>query len=91
MHGKVSQANERDLKNCYLSCLNKADEMNLKTIAFCCISTGEYRYPKEEACHLAVQAVKKWKKETGSSLKVIFNVFLREDEKHYERELARKN
>ena len=78
-------------KNCYLSCLNKADEMNLKTIAFCCISTGEYRYPKKDACHLAVNTVREWKMATGSPLKIIFNVFLNEDEKYYERELGTEN
>ena len=46
-----------------------------------------YRYPKDEACRIAVQTVKQWKAETGSSLKVIFNVFLKEDEALYEREL----
>lgn len=91
VYGKVSQVNERDFKNCYLSCLNKADEMNLKTIAFCCISTGEYRYPKKDACHLAVNTVREWKTATGSPLKIIFNVFLNEDEKYYERELGTEN
>ena len=87
VNGKVTRENERDLTNCYLSCLNKAEEMNIGTIAFCCISTGVYGYPKEQACCLAVQTVKKWKSETGSLLKIIFNVFLKEDEVLYEREL----
>lgn len=91
VYGKVTKENERDLANCYLSCLNKAYEMKLKTIVFCCISTGEYRYPKDAACRLAVQTVKGWKQATNSSLRVIFNVFLREDEVYYERELSRKN
>ena len=87
VYGGVTEQNRRDLESCYLSCLNMAAEMNLSTLAFCCISTGEYRYPKDEACRLAVQTVKKWKLQTGSSLKVIFNVFLKEDEVLYEREL----
>ena len=87
VYGGVTEQNRRDLESCYLTCLNVAAEMKLKTLAFCCISTGEYRYPKEEACRLAVQTVKKWKFETGSSLKIIFNVFLKEDEALYEREL----
>lgn len=91
VYGGVTEQNRRDLESCYLSCLNRAAEMKLKTLAFCCISTGEYHYPKDEACRLAVQAVKKWKSETDSSLKVIFNVFLKEDETLYEREFFGQN
>ena len=87
VYGGVTEQNRRDLESCYLSCLNRAAEMKLSTLAFCCISTGEYRYPKDEACRLAVQTVKQWKSETDSSLKVIFNVYLKEDEVLYEREL----
>ena len=87
VYGGVTEQNRRDLESCYLTCLNVAAEMKLKTLAFCCISTGEYRYPKDEACRLAVQTVKKWKLQTGSSLKIIFNLFLKEDEALYEREL----
>lgn len=87
VYGGVTKQNRRDLESCYLSCLNMAAEMKLSTLSFCCISTGEYRYPKDEACRLAVHTVKQWKSETGSSLKVIFNVYLKEDEVLYEREL----
>ena len=87
VYGSVTKQNRRDLESCYLTCLNVAAEMKFKTLAFCCISTGEYRYPKDEACRLAVQTVKKWKLQTGNSLKVIFNVYLKEDEALYEREL----
>lgn len=87
VRGSVTGQDRRDLANCYLSCLNEASGMKLSTIAFCCISTGEYRYPKDEACALAVQTVKQWKSKTGSPLKIIFNVFLKEDEVLYEREL----
>ncbi len=87
VQGRVTAENRRDLENCYLSCLNKAAEMGLQTLAFCCISTGEYRYPKAEACTLAVQTVKTWKR-AGNPLKVIFNVYLKEDEDLYERELG---
>jgi O-acetyl-ADP-ribose deacetylase (regulator of RNase III) len=55
--GHVTSQNEDDLKSCYLSCLNKAEEMGLKTIAFCCLSTGVYGYPKKEACRVAVSTV----------------------------------
>lgn len=91
VYGSVTGQNRHDLANCYLSCLNEAAEMKLSTLAFCCISTGEYRYPKDEACRLAVRTVKEWKKATGSSLKIILNVFLKEDEALYERELTKQD
>ena len=91
VHGQITDLNRKDLRNCYISCLNMAERMDLASITFCCISTGVYGYPKEQACRLAVQTVKDWQKNTYSALKVIFNVFLEEDEKFYERELAMQN
>lgn len=91
VYKSVSKKDRRDLENCYLSCLNKAAEMELGTLAFCCISTGEYRYPKADACRLAVRTVREWKQRTGNLLKIIFNVYLKEDEELYERELAKEN
>ena len=81
--------NKSDLKKCYTTCLGKAEQMNLNTIAFCCISTGVYGYPKEDAAELAVRTVNDWLQEHNSSLKVIFNVFLDEDREIYEKELSR--
>ena len=89
VYGGVTAKNERDLKNCYLSCLDKAREMKLKTLAFCCISTGEYRYPKREACRLAVQTVRDWKRRADGGPKVIFDVYAEEDEEIYARELRK--
>ena len=63
------------LKSCYYSCLKVADENNLNSIAFCCISTGEFNFCNETAAQIAVDAVKKYKTETQSKIKVIFNVF----------------
>lgn len=88
VYGNVTAQNKTDLQNCYLSCLERAEQMGLKSIAFCCLSTGEYRYPKAEACRLAVNTVKAWKERSGSALKVIFNVYLKEDKELYERELS---
>lgn len=85
--GKPDAENVRDLTNCYLSCLKKADEMRLESIAFCCISTGVFGYPKQDACALAVSTVKNYLA-TGSKLKVIFNVFLDEDARLYARGLG---
>ncbi|MBD5440512.1 MAG: protein-ADP-ribose hydrolase [Treponema sp.] len=86
--GKVTAQNESDLQSCYISCLEKAKEMNLKSIAFCCLSTGVFGYPKDEACTLAVRTIKAWLAQSNYNIKIIFNVFTEEDKKFYERELA---
>ena len=75
----VTEQNKADLRACYLNCLRKADEMQLLTIAFCCISTGVFGYPKIAAAQLAVQTVKEYKNRTHSQLKVIFDVFSEQD------------
>lgn len=86
VRGSVTEENKRDLTSCYLSCLNKAEDMRLGTIAFCCLSTGVFGYPQDAACSLAVNTVEKWL-ETHSDLKVIFNVFLDKDNELYKRKL----
>ncbi len=63
------------LASSYRSCLELADENNIKSIALCCISTGEFGYPNEEAAEIAVNTVKEYKKQTKSEIEVIFNVF----------------
>lgn len=83
VNDKVTKDNIKDLEKCYLNCLKKADELNLNTIAFCCISTGVFGYPKEDAAKLAVRLVQKYLKETKSNLKVIFDVFTEEDYEIY--------
>lgn len=64
-----------DLKNCYESVLNCCMKNGLKTVAFCCISTGEFHFPNEKAAEIAVQAVGNYKSQTQSKIKVVFNVF----------------
>lgn len=90
VYGRVTEENKSDLAKCYLNCLAKADEMQLKSIAFCCISTGVFGYPKEEAAMLAVKVVREYKAQTASDIKVIFDVF---EEKDYElyRRILKKN
>lgn len=85
-NANVSQENMQDLKKCYINSLEKLKEKNLKTIAFCCISTGVYGYPKEAASKVAISTVKEWLKD-NNDIKVIFNVFLDEDREYYERQL----
>ena len=73
-------------RSCYRSCLRLAEENGVGSIAFCCISTGEFHFPNERAAEIAVQAVKEYKRQTHSRMKVIFNVF-KEIDLHLYREL----
>lgn len=67
------------LASCYRSCLELAAENGYESVAFCCISTGVFGFPKREAAEIAVQTVKDWIIGKSSSVKVIFNVFGDED------------
>ena len=88
VNGRTTKENKSDLAKCYRNCLIKADEMKLKSIAFCCISTGVFGYPNEEAADLAVKTVRKYKAQTDSRIKVIFNVFTEKDYDIYKRILG---
>ena len=83
--GALDETHEKQLSDCYRSCLALADKNFLESIAFCCISTGEFRFPNERAAKIAVQTVGEYKKETKSKIKVIFNVF-----KEYDHEIYKK-
>ena len=63
------------LASCYRSCLELAEQNDIESIAFCCISTGEFHFPNDKAAQIAVQTVKDFKKNSHSKIKVIFNVF----------------
>lgn len=71
------------LANCYKSCLALAAEKNLKSIAFCCISTGEFRFPNETAAKIAIRETLNFLKKDKRIDKVIFNVFKNEDYEIY--------
>ena len=73
------------LASSYRNCLKLAVDNNLKSIAFCCLSTGEFRFPNDLAAEIAVAEVKKFLRENSSAdLKVVFNVFKDLDKKLYE-------
>ncbi len=63
------------LASCYRSCLELAKQNGVRSIAFCCISTGEFRFPNELAAEIAIKTVKAYQAQTDSQMKVIFNVF----------------
>jgi O-acetyl-ADP-ribose deacetylase (regulator of RNase III) len=86
--GKLSDEHRRQLASCYLSCLKLAEENGVKSIAFCCISTGVFMFPNEEAARIAVNTVKNYLEQTHSNMEVIFNVFKENDESIYSRLLS---
>lgn len=85
--GAVTDKHKRDLCSCYVSCMRLAEREGLQTIAFCCISTGEFHFPNKLAAQLAVETVDRYL--TASKLtKVIFNVFKDEDYHIYKKLFA---
>ena len=73
--GQVTKADKELLASCYRSCLELAAENGLESVAFCCISTGEFHFPNEQAAQIAVETVKQFMNRKTSVKKVIFNVF----------------
>ena len=88
VYGKLTEKHGRLLESCYRSCLALADKNGLESLAFCCISTGEFHFPNERAAEIAVQTVREYKRETESNIKVIFNVFKEQDYEIYARLLG---
>lgn len=83
INGKLTSEDCDLLESCYKSCLELASKNNLESIAFCCISTGEFHFPNDKAAQIAVKTVEEFmKKETGLK-KVIFNVFKDMDKEIY--------
>lgn len=75
IHGRVTEKDREILASCYRSCLTLAAERGLKSVAFCCISTGEFHFPNQEAAKIAVKTVQNFLcRDTGIE-RVIFNVF----------------
>lgn len=75
VQGRPTKKDQERLSSCYRSCLELAEKNNLRNVAFCCISTGEFHFPNDKAAQIAVQTVKAYKAETHSQIEVIFNVF----------------
>ncbi len=75
VQGPLTKKHEDLLASCYKSCLDIAAENGVKSIAFCCISTGVFMFPNQRAAEIAVKTVKDWLSATGSEMKVVFNVF----------------
>ena len=84
---------KEQLASCYRSIMQLADENHLESIAFCCISTGEFRFPNQLAAEIAVQTVKDYLTEYPdcSVKQVVFNVFKDVDKRIYEGTLTNES
>lgn len=87
VQGKLTEEHCRLLKSCYQSCLELTVQHGIDSIAFCCISTGVFGFPKREAAEIAVRTVRDFLK--SHDVKVIFNVFGIEDYDIYRKILGR--
>ena len=86
--GRLREKDKQLLASCYRSCLALADQNGLKSIAFCCISTGEFHFPNDIAAQVAVRTVKDYIQKKHSEIKVIFNVFKKTDYEIYRKLLG---
>ena len=75
IYDSLTDVEREQLTSCYRSCLELANAYSLQSIAFCCISTGEFRFPNEDAAQIAIDTVRTYLKETNSKIQVVFNVF----------------
>lgn len=76
VHDKLTDALTDDLHNCYYSCLQMALDYGIRTIAFCCISTGEFRFPNDEAAKIAMKSIREFLNCNAKKVdRIIINVF----------------
>lgn len=78
-NGVPTLAQEHELAKCYEACLDAAAEAGCESIAFCCISTGEFLFPRAQAARIAIDAVQTWLEDDERIKQVVFNVFSDED------------
>ena len=85
IYGAVTKTDQELLTGCYRSCLDLATAHGLRSVAFCCISTGEFHFPGKLAAEISIQTVKTWQQQNPNQIEVIFNVFKDSDYKIYKR------
>ena len=85
IYGAVTPKDRALLASCYRSCLDLGALHGCRSIAFCCISTGEFHFPNELAAQIAVQTVRAWQRQNPDRIEVIFNVFKDSDYEIYRR------
>lgn len=86
VQGELKQVHCELLESSYKSCLEIAVQNNIKSIAFCCISTGVFGFPQKDAAEIAVGTVKEFQK--NHDIEVVFNVFTEEDHEIYRKLLG---
>lgn len=88
VEGRLTDEHEKQLANCYLNVLDMCRDNGLRSVAFCCISTGVFNFPNEKAAEIAVDTVTRWLDDNPETMdRVVFNVFKDMDRYLYEREL----
>lgn len=89
VENELNSTLEKQLMDCYWNVLEMCAEYHLKTVAFCCISTGIFRFPNQRAAELAVKTVEKWLECNPDKMeRVIFNVFKNDDKAIYKQLLS---
>ena len=88
IYHEVTPGDRDQLASCYHSCLELAAQHNITSLAFCSISTGEYRFPKQTAAEIALATVQQFLEQTNIPIKVIFNVYQDSDRAIYARLLG---
>ena len=83
-NGRPTDLHREQLAACYTSCLDLAAANDVRSIAFCCISTGVFGFPQAEAADIAVRTVRGWlDSHLDARMSTVFNVFGETDEKLY--------
>ena len=86
--GRLTKDLEQGLADCYRNTLDLCLENDIRSVAFCCISTGVFHFPNKRAAEIAVHTVTDWLNQHPRAMeRVIFNVFKEEDKRYYEQEL----
>ncbi len=85
VQGILSDTHEKALSGCYTNVLDMCMSYGLRSVAFCCISTGVFRFPNQKAAQIAVETVEDWLSRHPKTMDmVIFNVFKDQDKEYYE-------
>jgi O-acetyl-ADP-ribose deacetylase (regulator of RNase III) len=86
---RLTRRHEEDLVACYRNTLDMCRANGLRSVAFCCISTGVFHFPNKRAAQIAVQTVRDWLTAHPDAVdRVIFNVFKDEDKEYYEQQFV---
>ena len=88
VRGTLTDEDRELLRSCYGSCLDLAHSNGLRTVAFCCISTGVFGFPQRDAAEIAVDAVRGFLA-GHDDMRVVFDVFTDADESIYGHLLGR--